>query len=469
MSGIKKEIDLSGLPRKGKLINWKSSIGYNCEFVYDDIEGEVEIVGYDCNKKPIIIFKYKHEIYKMKSDNFSRCNFGKMLSKFTYDFKIDMGAKFKDKKRSITIIDREYRKNKNGNKYKFYKYTCNKCGYSEGWIEESHLLNNRGCSCCNGSIVVPGINDIPTTAPWMVKYFQGGEEEAKLYTKGSEKRIHTICPDCGKVKSKTIRIVDLFKKKSIGCICNDKVSYSEKLMFHVLKQLNIEFIFQLTKNDLSWCNDYRYDFYINCYNTIIEVHGIQHYKYTGFKRTLKEEIDNDMLKRELALKNKINKYIVIDCRESEVEYIKNSILNSELSKIYDLSKIDWDKADEFATSNLVKTVCEYYENNLEITQKEISELFKLGKNAVGRYLKQGEKVGWCSNVDKRGRSSNIKSCIKSNSKKVLCIELNEEFKSATECAKILTKRYDKQFDVQNISCVCRGKRKYHQGFTFKYV
>ena len=49
-----RKVDLSELPRKegfginkGKmLIDWKTSIGYKVSFVYDEIEGEIEILDY---------------------------------------------------------------------------------------------------------------------------------------------------------------------------------------------------------------------------------------------------------------------------------------------------------------------------------------------------------------------------------------------------------------------------------------
>lgn len=123
-----KKIDLSELPKKGKLIDWKNSVGCKCKFVYDDIKGEVEIIGYEYNKRPIIIFKYKHETYKMKSDNFIKCKFGNLLCKITNKFKVEIGTKFKNDKVDIAIIDREYRKDKKGGNRKWYKYTCNKCG-----------------------------------------------------------------------------------------------------------------------------------------------------------------------------------------------------------------------------------------------------------------------------------------------------------------------------------------------------
>ena len=66
------------------------------------------------------------------------------------------------------------------------------------------LSSNQGCACCHSLVVVPGINDIPTTDPWMISYFQGGYDEAKRYTHGSEQKIHPVCPECGRIKDKAI-------------------------------------------------------------------------------------------------------------------------------------------------------------------------------------------------------------------------------------------------------------------------
>ena len=85
-------------------------------------------------------------------------------------FKYKIGQTFKDDKRDITIIDIETRRNKEKNQ-KWYKYKCNKCGWNEGWIEETKLIDKRGCSCCRGFTVVKGINDVATSNPNVVKYF----------------------------------------------------------------------------------------------------------------------------------------------------------------------------------------------------------------------------------------------------------------------------------------------------------
>ena len=88
-------------------------------------------------------------------------------------------------KSDLTIINREIKRNKQGNNIKWYKYHCNKCNWDEGWITEYDLKGEHGCSVCcpTPRLLVQGINDIPTVAPELIQYFQGGYDEAKLYTK----------------------------------------------------------------------------------------------------------------------------------------------------------------------------------------------------------------------------------------------------------------------------------------------
>ena len=64
---------------------------------------------------------------------------------------------------------------------------------------------------------------------------------------------------------------------------------------------------------------------------IIENHGEQHYIHRGtFKsKSLEDEQRNDVYKKTLARQNGVIHYIVLDCRESNVSWIKKSILNSQ--------------------------------------------------------------------------------------------------------------------------------------------
>ena len=110
-----------------------------------------------------------------------------------------------------------------------------------------------------------------------------------------------------------------------------------------MKQLNIQFE---TEEVFDWAKNKRYDFYVPILNCIIEAHGMQHYKDSSWS-TVQFQQENDALKENLALSNGIVNYIQLDCRTSNMEYIKQSILsNGKMNELFDLMKIDWDKIDK---------------------------------------------------------------------------------------------------------------------------
>ena len=228
---------------------------------------------------------------------------------------------------------------------KMYKIKCGRCGKSR-WRVESNVLK-YGCSpCTQATMNINDYNNIPDNAPWMIKYFQGGIEEAINYSIRSNQYINPICPDCGRIKKNKIQITSIYENHSIGCVCSDKVSYPEKFMLNFLNLvINDNFIYQYSKVNSNWCGSKIYDFYfkLNGEEYIVETHGMQHYK-GGFEscggKTLEEEQQNDRNKKELAIKNGIRpeNYIVIDCRYSNLEFIKNNIINSKLNELFNLNK-----------------------------------------------------------------------------------------------------------------------------------
>lgn len=377
----------------GKMVpDFKNMIGFTLILEYENkVYNDVKIIDYIGGSRSKIVTQYNDYI---KSDgvycnNFLKGFFGTILKEVTKEFKIEIGESFKDEKRDLVITDREYRIDKKGQNQKYYRYTCNKCGWTEGWILESALIKGVNCACCTNQVVVKGINDITTTAPWMMKWIS--EEDAKKYTKGSGKKVEIICPDCG--KKRFITPHQIHSRKSISCTCGDGISYPEKFMTNTLIQLELEFQTQLSKTTFEWCNKYKYDFYIPKYNMIIETHGVQHYEESPRGKTLEEEQENDRIKKELAKENDIDHYIVIDCRHSDLEWIKDSILNSELSKLFNLSSIDWNKCEEFALSNLAKNICDYWNQKEEWeTTKDIGLIFNLNRYAATKYLKKRSKI-----------------------------------------------------------------------------
>ena len=450
-----RKIFLDNLPKRKRgdkeIINWKNSIGYKCKFIYDDIEDEIEIIEYHYNA--YITFLYNGNKYTQHVTDFKMCRFGKILNKITLDFKINIGDMFKDDKRNLIIIDRKLKKDNQGHNWKWYKYKCSKCN-NEDWILESSLLHGTGCNvCCSyHGKVLRGYNDIATTDPWMVKYFVNIQDAYK-YSIGTHEKCLMKCPYCG--KEKMFSISKLHDRESISCECSDGISYPEKIMINILNQLNIKYIREYKNKE--WSKEYRYDFYIN--DNIIELHGLQHYEDSQWK-TFEEQHNIDLIKKSLAINNITGEYIEVDCRISDLNYIKNSFINNEkINKILNLSDINWIEADKFASKNLVKEISDYYEEhkNKSINLDDIGKIFNISSHSVRRYLKIGKKFGWNTyNVNDTSYS------------KVKCIETGKVFNSIAECAREMSDKNIK-LNPSNISAVCTGKVKTHKGYHFEYV
>ena len=60
-----RKIFLEELPRHGKYIDWKSSIGYKVKFIYDDIEGDRNQYS---NQELVIIDTLKARLKEVLSD-----------------------------------------------------------------------------------------------------------------------------------------------------------------------------------------------------------------------------------------------------------------------------------------------------------------------------------------------------------------------------------------------------------------
>ena len=377
--------------KNGNILWRKIEKGFKFVTVHDDYGyNEFEFVDMKKNNKMILIVDNKSK--EINASIFLKGNIGGILGIISSDFKIEIGQTFKDDKRDLIITDREHRKI-NGVNQKWYKYTCSKCGWTEGWNIEYNLFKGNGCLCCANQISVLGINTIWDTDRWMCDLGLS-EEDAKTHTKGSNDKVKVVCPHCCNKKEMTIK--QIYNENSIGCReCGNGMTYPEKFMTNILNQLNIKFT---TQYSTEWSNRKIYDFYLPKYNMIIETHGIQHYEESPRGRTLKEEQANDELKYELALKNNIDEYIVIDCRYSDFEWIKNSILNSELNNMFDLSNIDWLKCEKSSLPNLIKEVCDYWNQKEDWeTAQTIADNNPWGikaKTTIIDYLKKGTKLGW---------------------------------------------------------------------------
>lgn len=305
--------------------------------------------------------------------------------------------------------------------------------------------NSLDCSKCN---------TISITHPLFVKYFLNKEDTLK-YSHSSMVEVVTKCPECGNEKSMDInRLIN----KGFSCTICSSGYYPEKFLFNVLKQLDLNFKTQLSKKIFKWCNSYKYDNYIDKINSIIETHGIQHYENTtGNWRKLNETQENDKQKELLAKSNGINHYIVLDCRKSELEWIKNSIMNSKLPLLLNFSEedINWLKCHEYACKSLVKLVCVEWRGEVN-NILNIENKLKISKSAIINYLKQGTKLGWCipPYSPKKEKEKRINLMKDKNSKKVICLTTKEIFNSISDAT-----LKNKLRNSSGISQCCLNNRK----------
>lgn len=262
----------------------------------------------------------------------------------------------------------------------------------------THLLEGKGCPVCGNRVVLNGINDISTTHPQIGNMIV--HESDKLITYGSGKKIDFRCPDCGNIINSRVKDV---VNQGLSCPrCSDGISYPNKFMFNLLSELNVKFIREYRPD---WCtflqdNERRYgiyDFYIPSNKIIIEMDGAFHdklYKNSSYK-TLENVQEIDKAKDLLALKNCI-RVIRINCHYTNIsdrkEHITSNILK-QLSDIFDMSNIDFDRIDaNSCKSNLIRAVKLWNENK---SMTEISNILHINKNIITHYIKKADHLGLC--------------------------------------------------------------------------
>ncbi len=338
---------------------------------------------YYCQKCATNGYKKWNSFYEWCYNNLSKNEADNIILRWDYDLNIDKNGK---RLTPNNISFASHGENKKGYWFKCLDHPEHK---SEQKDIDSFTHGQNGSMNCNQC------NTIAITHPYLIKYFINKNDTNK-YSIGTHKQVLMRCPDCGYEKEKRIREVAI---RGFCCPrCSDKKSYPEKFMFALLEQLNINFKNQLSKKTFKWCKDYLYDFYLEDLNCITETHGLQHYQESGkrWKISFDENQENDKNKEKLAKDNGVKYYIILDCRYSDMEWIKNNILESKLPQLLNFKEenIDWLKCHEYALSSIVKKICELWRSGIRSVTK-ISEHIKINNNSIRNYLKQGAELGWC--------------------------------------------------------------------------
>jgi very-short-patch-repair endonuclease len=267
------------------------------------------------------------------------------------------------------------------------------------------------------------------------------------------------CPDCGFEKPMNINNL---RNQGFGCPrCSDGKSYPNKFMFNVLDQINNLKIIGDFENEktFNWLlyrfkeklRQGRIDFYLqlNDKEYGIEMDGSFHTKDNNINGQTKEEskyIDDE--KDRLCLEHGI-KIIRINCEKSELEWIKNSIMQSELPKLLNFKEnnVNWLKCHEYACSNVLKEACQLWDNgNKKITK--IANILKLDRHTIAIYLKQGAKLGWCDYKPKKIKKSN-------SSVQLICLTTNTIYNSLKEACDAFNLK-----SKSGISQCCSNKKEF---------
>lgn len=362
---------------KNRII-WKESIGKTISYDYHGIIGDMYILDYDSKCAMLHLKTDKVDVFKISTGNLMHCRIGRAIGEIDTSLLYSAGEIINGLEILKAIPSSGDRNDFNR---KSYNVKCVKDGYSYN-ITESSLKRGTGCPICSGRIPLVGANDLETTHPHLKKYITNNTIMQTLMA-NSHGKVSVTCPDCG--FSKDMLITNLSRRGFACDICGDGISIPNKFVRNILKQLNIQFI---PEKSFKWSNKKKYDVFIEDSNCIIEAHGIQHYEESTRGRRLIDEQSNDKSKETLAIQNGIINYIILDLRYTQLDYMVDSILKSPLSKIYDMTTVDFDKAFNDSQHSIIKTIAEYRDSfNGEITTTKLCEVFQVGKSTMIRYLK----------------------------------------------------------------------------------
>ena len=315
---------------------------------------------------------------------------------------------------------------------------CTQCGNELQRIAVSvtQASGNTCCPICDRKLitqncVIRGVNDLWTTHKEVAALLKNPEDGYK-YTAGSNIKVPFICSNCG---NERIKMIVEVVRNGLSCpMCGDGVSYPNKLMANLLKANGIDYDTEYYIPGYK----FRYDFHfvINDIDYLVEMDGaLNHGTIDLPNMSIQDRNDNDLRKNLIAKENGYH-LIRIDCRYTEsqdrFEYIKNSIISSELSDLLnDLSEDTFNKCDIVAlNTSYIKEVADAWNSGVHSSEK-LQKLLKLSRNTIRKYLRNASKIGLIKESDDEITNKLCEAGIESRSFKqgqpVMCIETGEVF------------------------------------------
>ena len=176
-------------------------------------------------------------------------------------------------------------------------------------------------------------------------------------------------------------------------VCGIRSTYSERFIFSIFIQSKTDFEVQ---KEFEWLENRQYDVYLPKYNSIVEIHGLQHYEPVKLKdrenkpieEIFNECVESDKLKQEAAINNGL-KYYVIDAREQDNLFKEaQAILD-----FIDFSQVSELECGRFAIYNSVKDICDLWNSGKSL--EEISQTLNKSIGVIQSKLRLGNKYNLC--------------------------------------------------------------------------
>lgn len=332
------------------------------------------------------------------------------------------------------------------------RYICNNHDIPYyGRIRSNSLLKQFECPWCkNGhEHIIIGENDIKSMNPVMYEMLVDKSINEKCNI-NSLVKTDFKCIYCGSIIKN--KIISHVHNRGLKCKCMDGNSLGEKFFDAVIRCVddNVNTEFHINNNF-----KYRYDFggEVNGIKWICEIMGKQHSEKsfeTCGGRSLDEEIANDKEKKEFAISNGIELYVTIDSKKSGYHELMKAILDSDLSGLYDFSKVNFVDCYRKSLKSEIIDVCKYWNDGYRIM--EICKLTNHGKNTIREYLLKGNEIGLCKY-----------DYTKSNRTSVICLNTGEIFRSQRDAERKYNLHRGYLFDYLN------GTRKmYKDGVQYEW-
>ena len=408
----------------------------------------------------------------------------------------------------LLIAEWDYSKNEKGpEEYRpqsneSVNWICSKCGYRYKARISNRTALGRGCACCAGKVVVPGVNDLASTHPKLAAEWhpsKNGNLRPTDVSYGMATRIWWLCPE-GHAYQATL----LHRSSGTNCPrCNSgrQTSFAEQAVFYYVKKV---FPDAISRYKEIFDKSMELDIYIPSIKLAIEYDGVAWHKSDKLKREIK--------KYQICQKNGI-KLLRLKEKQSDTDMLTadrtlsiegNMYEHNQLAKVirFLLDKIDpetnmWTRRKLIFHSridiNIERDEAEIRLYMTKIKKGSFAEKYpdlakewhpsKNGNLSPDMFKPHSDiKVWWkcpvCGyeypatfghRVDGTGcPKCGILKGVRSRQRRVsmldpITFDVIKTFDSIKEASKVM------RINHSNISSVCKGQRKYAGGYAWKYV